>query len=85
MQEKEERISASEEKRRNEYTKENVKPKNLQEQNIQEIKDTMKRPNLWIKEIEKIQVKDPENIFNKIIEENLPNLKNGVPIKVQEA
>jgi hypothetical protein len=46
MQEKEERISASEEKRRNEYTKENVKPKNLQEQNIQEIKDTMKRPNL---------------------------------------
>ena len=27
-------------------TKENVKPKNLQEQNIQEIKDTMKRPNL---------------------------------------
>ena len=37
MQEKEERISGSEEKRRNEYTKENVKPKNLQEQNIQEI------------------------------------------------
>ena len=25
-----------------------------------------------------------ENIFNKIIEENFPNLKNEVPIKVQE-
>ena len=32
----------------------------------------------------KSQLKGPENIFNKIIEENFPYLKNGVPVKVQE-
>ena len=32
-----------------------------------------------------MQIKDPENIFNKIIEENFPNLKNNIPMKVQEA
>jgi hypothetical protein len=48
--------------------------------------DTMKRPNLRIKEIEEeIQVKDTESIFNKIIEENFPNLKKEMPIKVKEA
>ena len=26
-----------------------------------------------------------ENIFNKTIEENFPNLKNNIPMKVQEA
>ena len=30
------------------------------------------------------QVKYTENIFNKIIEENFPNLKKGVPIKVHK-
>jgi hypothetical protein len=46
----------------------------------------MKRPNLRIKEIEEeIQVKDTESIFNKIIEENFPNLKKEMPIKVKEA
>jgi hypothetical protein len=46
--------------------------------NIQEICDMMKRPNLktrGIEEVEKIQFKGMENIFNKILEENLQNLK----------
>jgi hypothetical protein len=46
--------------------------------NIQEIQDTMRRPNLRITGIqgsEDSQLKGPINIFNKIIEENFPNLK----------
>jgi hypothetical protein len=38
----------------------------------------MRRPNLrimGIKESEDVQVEGPVNIFNKIIEENFPNLK----------
>ena len=57
-------------------------------QNIQEIWDTMKRPNLrkiGIEESENSQYKWPENIFNKIIEENFPNLKKEKPINIQEA
>ena len=48
----------------------------------------MKRPNLRIigvEEGEELQLKGPENIFNKIIEENFPNLKKDTPMKVQEA
>jgi hypothetical protein len=48
----------------------------------------MKRPNLRIiepEENEDSQLKGPENIFNKIIEENFPNLKKEMTIKVQEA
>lgn len=54
-------------------------------QNIQEIWDTVKRPNLRVVVIkeELPQLKDSENIFNKLIVENLPNLKNGMPTKVQ--
>jgi hypothetical protein len=47
----------------------------------------MKRPNLRIIRIEEkeaSQPKGPENIFNKIIEENIPNLKKEMDIKVQE-
>ena len=47
----------------------------------------MKRPNLRKIEVEKgekFQLKGPENIFNKIIEENFPNLKKDIPMKVQE-
>jgi hypothetical protein len=42
---------------------------------MQEIWDTMKRPNgriIGIEEAEYSQYKEPENTFNKIIEENLP-------------
>jgi hypothetical protein len=48
----------------------------------------MRRPNLWIigvDENEDFQLKGPANIFNKIIEENFPNLKNDMPMNIQEA
>ena len=48
----------------------------------------MKRPNLriiGIEECEDFQLKGPVNIFNKIIEENFPNLKKEMPIYIQEA
>jgi hypothetical protein len=50
----------------------NVRSKNFMTQNKQETWDTMKRPNLrviGIEEREDYQLKGPENIFNKIIEE----------------
>ena len=66
--------------------KENVKSSKFLTQNIQEIWETMKRPNIRIIGIEgeKLQLKGTENIFNKIIE-NFPNLKKDMPMKVQEA
>jgi hypothetical protein len=63
---------------RKQHNKENSKCKRLLTQNIQEIQDTIRRPNLKIKgteESEDSQLKGPVNIFNKIIEENFPNLK----------
>ena len=68
--------------------KENVKCKKILTQNIQEIQDTMRRPNLRIigvDENEDFQLKGPANIFNKIIEENFPNLKKEMPMNIQEA
>jgi hypothetical protein len=60
----------------------------VQTQNIQEIQDTMKRPNLriiGIKESEDSQLKGPVNNFKKIIEENFSNLKKEMPKNIQEA
>ena len=48
----------------------------------------MRRPNLRIIEVdenEAFQLKGPENIFNKIREENFPNLKKEMPMNIQEA
>jgi hypothetical protein len=48
----------------------------------------MRRPSLriiGIDENEDSQLKGPANIFNKIIEENFPNLKKEVPMNIQEA
>ena len=48
----------------------------------------MKRHNLRIIEIrekEDPQLQGPENIFNKIIEENFSNLKKDIAIYIQEA
>ena len=53
--------------------------------NVQEIWDTMKRPNLriiGIEEGEETHLKGAENIFNKIIEEHFPNLEKSMPMKV---
>jgi hypothetical protein len=43
----------------------------------------MKRPNIRIEENKDSQLKGPENVFNKIIEEN-HNLEKEKAIKVQE-
>jgi hypothetical protein len=48
----------------------------------------MRRPNLQkirVDENEDFQLKGPVNIFNKIIEENFPNLKKKIPMNIQEA
>ena len=90
IQEMEERISEAEDtiEKINAQIKEISKSNKFSSQNIQEIWDIIKRQNLRIisvEEREELQIKGPENIFNKIIEENFPNLKNDIPMKVQEA
>ena len=48
----------------------------------------MRRPNfriIGIDENEYFQLKGPANILNKIIEENFPYLKKGMPVNIQEA
>ena len=67
--------------------KENAKCKKILTQNIQEIQDIMRRANLriiGIDENEDFQLKGPVNIFNKITEENFPNLKKEMPVNIQE-
>jgi hypothetical protein len=79
IQEMEERISGAEYSIEN---KENAKCKN-----IQEIQDTMRRPNLQViglDENEDFQPKGPANIFNKIIEENIPNLMKEMAMNIQD-
>jgi hypothetical protein len=82
MQEMKERISGADSidsiENMDTTIKENAKCRKILTQNIQEIQDTMRRPNLRIvgmDENEDFQFKVPVNIFNKIIEENVPNLK----------
>jgi hypothetical protein len=90
IQEIEERILGTEDTIENiDITvKENVKCKMFLTENIQEIQDTMRRPNLriiGIEESEDSQTKGPVNIFNKSIEENFPNLKKEMAMNIQEA
>jgi hypothetical protein len=87
MQEIEERISGAEDSM-DTTIKENAKCKKILTQNIEEIQDTVRRPNLrivGIDENEDFQLKGPVNIFNKIIEENFPNLKKEMLTNIQEA
>ena len=47
----------------------------------------MRRPNVRITGVDEnkdFQLKAQANIFNKIIEENFPNLKKELPMNVQE-
>jgi hypothetical protein len=86
----EERLAGAEDTIENIDTtvKENVRCKKLLSQNSQEIQDTMRRPNLkiiGIEESEDPQLKGPVNIFKKSIEENFPNLKKEIPMRIQEA
>jgi chromosome segregation ATPase len=90
IQEMGERISGAEDSIENISTtiKENAKCKKILTQNILKIQDTMRRPNLRIirvDENEDFQLKGPANIFNKIIEENFPNLKKEMPMNIQKA
>ena len=90
IQEMEERISCAEDSIENIGTtiKDNTKCKKILTQNIQEIQDTIRRPNLRIIAIDEnddFQLKGPANIFNKIIEENFPNLKKEMSMNIQEA
>jgi hypothetical protein len=57
------------------------------ERNMQKLTNSIKRPCLRIMrmEEEEVQAKGINNIFNKIITENFPNLENTMPIQVQEA
>jgi chromosome segregation ATPase len=58
------------------------------EKKMQELTDSIKRPNLriiGIEEREEVQAKGMQNMFNKIITENFPNLEKTKPIQVQEA
>jgi hypothetical protein len=53
------------------------------ERNIQELIDSIKRPNkriMGIEEGKEVKVKGMHNIFNKIITENFPNLEKVMPI-----
>ena len=76
IQEMQERISAEEDsiEKMDSTIKESAKCRKILSQNIQEIQDTMRRPNLriiGIDENEYFQLKGPVNIFNKIIEKFL--------------
>jgi hypothetical protein len=90
IQEIEERISGAEDTIENidPTIKENAKHKKVLTQSIQEIQNTMRRPNLriiGIDEKEDFELKGPVNIFNKIMEENFPNLKKEMLMNIQEA
>ena len=85
----EERISNAEDSIENMETalKENEKCKNILTQNIQEIQNTMSKPNLrkiGVHANEDFQLKGPATIINKIIKENIPNLKKEMPMNIQE-
>ena len=90
IQKMEERISGAKDSIENIGTtiKENAKCKKILPQNIQEIRDTMRRPILQIIGVDEnvyFQLKGPANIFNKIIGENFPNLKKDMPMNIQES
>jgi predicted RNase H-like nuclease (RuvC/YqgF family) len=90
IQEMEEKISSAEDSIENIDTtiKENTKSKKILRQKIQEIQDTMRRPNLriiGIDENEDFQLKGPANSSNKIIEGKFPNPKKEMPMSIQEA
>ena len=64
------------------------KTKKLLTQNVQEIQDTMRRPNLrkiGIEEREEYQLRATVNIFNKIVEENFPTRKNEMTMSINKA
>jgi hypothetical protein len=90
IQDMEKRISVAEESMESmdKTIKEIGKCKNILTQNIQEIEDTMRRPNLQIIGVdqnEDFQLKGAAYMFNKIIEEDFSNLKKKMPMNIKEA
>jgi chromosome segregation ATPase len=90
LQQAEDRISELEDELEIKGKNEEVLVKQLKtcERNMQELTNSIKRPNLrimGIEEGEEVQAKGMPNIFNKIITENFPNLEKTMPIQVQEA
>ena len=86
----EERLSGAEDNivKIDKTAREDAKTKKLLTQNVQEIQDTMRRPNLriiGIEEGEEYQLRGTVNIFNKIIVENFPTLKNEMTTSRKEA
>jgi hypothetical protein len=68
-------------------TAKKITNKRMQKAPNQEIQNTMRIPNqriIAIEESEDSQLKGPVNIFNKIREENFPNLKKEMPMNIQE-
>ena len=87
IQEIEEKISGAKDTMEDIDTtiKENAKCKKLLIQNIKEIQDPLRRANLrkiGIEEREDSQIKGAVNIFNKIIEEDFPNLKKEMTMNI---
>ena len=69
-------------------SREDEKAKKLLTQNDQEIQDIMRRPNLrtiGIEEGEEYQLRVTVNIFNQIVEENFPTLKNEMTMSIKVA
>jgi hypothetical protein len=58
------------------------------EKKMQELTDSIERPNQKIMDIEEgdvVQAKGMHSIFNKIVTENFPKLEETMPIQVQKA
>jgi chromosome segregation ATPase len=88
LEQAEDRISELEDKMEIKGKTEELLVKQLKtcERNMQELTDSIKRPNLRIMGIEEqeVQAKGIHNIFNKIITEIFPNLEKAMPIQVLE-
>jgi uncharacterized coiled-coil protein SlyX len=82
----ENRVSGTEDKveELNQTIKDHKRMLRKYEWDMQDIWDTIKRPNLQImgiEEGEEIQTKGIDNLFNRIIAENFPNLKKVTQVR----
>jgi chromosome segregation ATPase len=89
LEQAEDRISELEDKMEIQGKTEELLVKQLKvcESNMQELTDSIKRPNLrimGIEEGEEVQAKGIHNVFNKTITENFTNLEKTIPIQVRE-
>jgi chromosome segregation ATPase len=90
LEQAEDRISELEDEMETKGKTEELLVKQLKtcERNMQELTNSIKRPNLrimGIEEGEEVQAKGIHNILNKIKTEMFPNLEKTRPIQVQEA